>query len=258
MKTTIVCTLGLGLLLMWQPRQLAAQQTTAPCNDRLDLYDGSRFQGQVEELRAGGDTVVFRLWSGVPLVVPRDKVRRIVQRCHSGKTQRPAYNFKETGLYHHTRAGALVGQSFGGGNTLGFYVQHSSGWMFSRNLGAGLGTGAEFFDPKGYDAASYPLFAEIRGYIFPRRITPYFCLGGGWGFVGKDSGERWGYIDNWKGGWMTQAEIGYRIGNHFSVHLGLRLQRKYREWTSVWGPESGFGTDRILHKRLMFGVGLLL
>lgn len=59
---------------------------------------------------------------------------------------------------------------------------------------------------------------------------------------------------------MTQAEIGYRVGNHLIVHGGFRLQRKYRDWASNWGgPEGGIrGTDRILHKRLVLGLGLLL
>ncbi len=257
MKTIVLHVIGLGLLLLWQPRHLTAQQANH-CNDRLDMYDGSRFQGQLEEVRANGDTLVFHLRTGPTLVLPRNHVRRIVQRCRDEKTARRAYDFKETGWYHHTRAGVLVGQSFAGGNTTGFNLQHSSGWMFSRHLGAGLGLGMEFFDPKGYDASSYPIFAEVRSYLLPRRVTPYFTLGAGWAFTGKASGERWGYIDDWKGGWMAQTELGYRIGNHLSVHFGLRLQRKYREWTSVWGPESGVGADRILHKRLVFGLGLLL
>ncbi len=257
MKTIVLHVIGMGLLLLWQPRPLTAQQDSR-CHDRLFLYDGSQFMGQLEDVRANGDTVVFRLWTGPALLFPQNKVKRIVQRCRGEKVARRAYDFKETGWYNHTRAGILVGQSFIGGNTIGLNLQHSSGWMFSRRLGAGLGLGIEFFDLKGYDAATYPIFAEVRSYLLPRRVTPYLTLGAGWAFTGKASGERWGYIDDWKGGWMAQTELGYRIGNHLSVHFGLRLQRKCREWTSVWGPESGIGTDRILHKRLVFGLGLLL
>lgn len=257
MKTFLLQTIGWGLLLFGQPCFLLAQQTP-PCREQLFLHNGSRFEGQLEELRANGDTVVFRLHTGLALVLPQNQVRRIVQQCKDAKAARRVYDFKEHGLYHHTRAQILLGQAYIGENSQGYSLLHSSGWMISRHLGVGLGFGAEFFDPKRSDAATYPVFAEVRSYLLPRRISPYVNVGAGWAFTGRDSGERWGYIDNWNGGWMVQTELGYRVGNHFSVHLGLRLQRKYREWTSVWGPESGFGTDRILNKRLVLGVGLLL
>lgn len=260
MKTTIIQLIGLGLLLMGQPRPLSAQQKQG-CRDMLRLHDGSQYRGQLEDIRAGGDTLVFRLWSGLVLEVPQSKVRRIVQRCQGDESlavgRRP-YDFKERGWYHHTRGGLLIGQVYSGQNSTGFFLQHSSGWMINRWLGAGLGAGGDFFDPWSSDVATYPVFAEIRGYLIPHRISPYYSLGGGYAFAGQRMGERWGYLDDWHGGWMAQTELGYRIGNHFTVHLGLRLQRKYRDWASVWGPTSGEGTDRILHKRLVFGLGLLL
>ena len=251
---------GLGLLLaLGQPLFLSAQKTDS-CSDALHLRDGSRFLGQFTEITAG-DTVVFQLRNGNILTVPHGKVRRIVQRCKDNsppaRLTKP-YTFKTRGWYHHTRMALLPGQSFYGLNRLGVQLQHSSGFMFNRLTGAGIGSGIEFFDPNGNDAINYPLFAEIRGYLLAKQITPYYSVAGGWALAGRSTNvDNWN-TNNWKGGWMAQADLGYRIGNHLTVHFGVRLQRKVREWTSIWGPDNGQGTDRILHKRFVIGLGLLL
>ena len=256
---TRLLSLGL-LLLLWQPRLLRGQEKP-DCRDVLYIAGGNRLTGQITEIKAG-DTLVFQSWGGAMFHIPRKEVKRIVQDCRrtKGASRGPRpYTFKERGLYHHTRGSVLLGQAYYGLDNTGLQLQHSSGWMFSRLLGLGLGTGIERFDPEGSDASVYPVFAEIRGYVLPKPLTPYYSIAAGWGFAGRSRGDRWGYTDTWHGGWTAQAEIGYRIGNHLIVHGGLRLQRKYRDWTSNWGgPEGMHGTDRILHKRLVLGLGLLL
>lgn len=247
------------LLFLGQPRFAKAQETApSGCSDLLLLRDGSKLRGQLKNILAG-DTLVFLLRSGPTMVVPQNRVRRIIQRCQD-QIAKPAFRFRETGWYHHTRAAVLPGQAYYALNRVGFQLQHSSGRMFKRWLGVGLGAGVDLFDPGGYDAATYPVFAEIRGYVLPQKISPYYMLAGGWAFAGRANNvQTWRSTDDqWKGGWMMEVDAGYRIGNHFTVHFGLHLQRKTREWTSIWGPDSGQGVDRILNKRLVLGLGLLL
>ena len=55
---------------------------------------------------------------------------------------------------------------------------------------------------------------------------------------------------------MAQGQLGYRAGNHFTLHVGLRFQHKTRTWENGWG--GGKGVDKILQKRLEIGVGILL
>jgi len=253
--------LGLGLLLFWQPRFLTGQEANPACQDQLLLTDGSKLRGQIQALKANGDTLVFRTWNGIEFDLPKTQVRRIVQKCKDqpfARRQLRAYSFKEKGWYHHTRMAAMIGRAYYGENRTGFQLQHSSGWMFKRHLGAGLGIGFEMFDTKGNDAATYPVYAEVRSYLLPKSTTPYATLGAGWAFAGNNTNSRWNLNDSWRGGWLAQAEIGYRIGNNFTVHGGIRFQQKKRDWTSVWGQDSGFGVDRIVHKRLVLGIGLLL
>lgn len=250
--------LGLGLLL-GQPWLLSAQETAAPappCRDALHLHDGSVLRGQVVAVKNDGKTLHFRTWGGAEMDIPRQSVRYIRQRCRDEQGAKP-YTFQEHGWYNHTRLGSLIGQTFYDGIRTGFQVQHSSGWMFSRLVGVGLGTGMEFFDGLGNEPAVYPVFAEVRGYLLPQRITPFYSLAGGWGFSGQKGTNAWGEDEDWKGGWMAQAIVGYRIGNHFSIQTGLRLQHRVREWSSNWwNPATN--TDRLLYKRIMLGVGILL
>jgi len=249
--------LGLGLLLLGQPRLLSAQEATTPppCRDVLYLRDGSVLRGQIIATKHDGVVFVFRAWGGAEMDIPRPDVLRIAQRCkHDGAR---TYDFRETSWYHHSRLGLLIGQTYYGDNRAGPQIQHSSGRMFSRLLGVGLGAGIDVFDGQGNIPTTYPIFAEMRGYLLPQRITPFYALAGGWGFSGKNRFNDWGWNETWRGGWMAQATVGYRIGNNFTVQAGFRLQHIRREWSSNWwGADSS--TDRILHKRLTVGVGLLL
>lgn len=249
--------LGLGLLLLGQPRLLSAQETSAPppCHDVLHLRNGSQLRGQIQATKNEGNILVFRTWSGVEMDVPRTEINKILQKCNDRTAK--TYHFKETDWYHHSQMGLLIGQTYYRESRTGLHLQHSSGRMFSRLLGAGLGAGVGVFDGQGNIPATYSVFAEMRGYLLPQRITPFYALAGGWGFVGKIDDDNWGWNETWKGGWMAQATVGYRIGNNFTVQAGFRLQHTRRELESNWwGVESR--TDRILHKRLMLGLGLLL
>ncbi|MBL7774645.1 MAG: hypothetical protein JNK89_01510, partial [Saprospiraceae bacterium] len=174
---TFSCLLGLGLLLFGQPRLAFAQvadTTGANCQDIIRLQNGSIFKGRIEEIRDEGRILMFRTWSGVLFDIHREQIRRITQRCKPGHMD---YRFRERGWYHHTRGGALIGQADYTEHRVGAQLQHSSGWMFNRLLGAGLGTGVEFFDPPGNDAVNYPVFAEVQGFLLKKTVTPFYSAG---------------------------------------------------------------------------------
>ncbi|MBV6438547.1 MAG: hypothetical protein EPGJADBJ_00171 [Saprospiraceae bacterium] len=242
-----------NLLLAFAP--LPAQQNSGDCTDIVYLRNGSEFRGKIIEYAPGGNLVLVT-WSGVNMTVPADNVKRIVQRCKEDKRQKGIYDFRERGLYNATRLGVLAGETYYRDNTSGYSLCHSLGWMFRRWMGAGIGGGVEIFDPGGYEAATYPIFAEVRGYLLAKNIAPFYTVGGGWAFTGKNGDEQQGFTEDWKGGWMTKIQFGYRLGNHFTLHGGLSLQKKIRNWQSVWGNDRG--QDRILHKRLEVGIGVIL
>lgn len=234
---------------------LFAQQNPGDCTDIVYLRNGSKLQGKIVEYNPDANLVMVT-WSGVNMTVPAINVKRIVQRCKEDKRQRHLYDFKERGLYNATRLGVLAGETYYRENTNGYSLCHSIGWMFNRWIGAGIGGGMEIFDPGGYEATTYPIFAEVRGYLLAKNVSPFYTVGGGWAFTGKNGDQQQGFIEDWHGGWMAKIQLGYRLGNHFILHGGLSLQRKTRDWQSIWGGDQG--EDRILHKRLELGVGVIL
>ncbi|TNE61230.1 MAG: hypothetical protein EP344_06240 [Bacteroidetes bacterium] len=263
---TIVQLLGMGVLLLGLLPPISGQSFLQGCQDRIRMQDGSKLIGQIRYAE-GNDTLIFTTASGMELHIPADQVVRVVQKCGNGRS--PVwhtfrqYNFREHGWYHHTRIGTLIGEQYYGWATAGLQLQHSTGWMFSRFLGLGLGSGLEYFTPGADDVTDYPVFGEMRSYLLAKHFSPYITLGGGWAFVNKESRTSKRFEgspdESWRGGWLAQAEVGYRFGQHFTIHAGIRFQEKRRNWqsTSWWGGNPATGTDRILHKRLSLGLGVL-
>ena len=246
----------LVLLLSGSAVMLQAQETPQKCNDILFLRGGSVLHGKITEYNAEGN-IAFTTWAGAQLTIPSGNVIRIKQRCRDGRRQARLYDFKERGLYNATRLGTLIGQNYFGDNAVGYSIGHSIGWMFRRQIGAGISGGVEIFNPDDREPVTYPLLVELRGYLLPRNTTPFYSISGGWAFTGKDPAPLWrNNNDSWDGGWCAKLQIGYRLGNHFTVFGGLGFQEKNRTWTSFWGDESG--RDRILHKRMELGIGLVL
>jgi hypothetical protein len=241
--------------LLFFAAPLLAQQNDADCTDIVYLKEGSELRGKIVASDSAGN-FVMTTWNGVKMTFSQENLRRIVQKCKEEKRQANPYDFKEHGLYNATRFGTLIGQTYYGENAVGYTLYHSVGWMFNRWVGAGIGGGAEIFSPDGNEVSTYPLFAEVRGYFQAKNVTPFYAVGGGWAFTGNSDEQSWGYTENWKGGWLAKVQIGYRMGNHFTLHGGISLQKKTRDWQSVWGGE--WGQDRILHKRLELGIGVIL
>lgn len=242
-------------------------QTATPvdsnCVDLIYLKNGSLFRGKIVEYKPGESLTVQTL-SGLKLWFEDKQVRKIVQDCpkvRPAKTHTARqYSFRERGIYNATRIGLLLGDAHWGQSAKGGFFQHTTGWQFSRMLGAGIGVGAENFTIDTDDAATYPVFAEARGYFLPQKVSPYFSLAGGYAFAGKvrNNPDNWSnkVTDDWQGGWMARGNLGYRLGNHFTLDIGIRLQRKTRLWTARWGSNET-GRDRILHKRLEVSAGFL-
>jgi hypothetical protein len=234
---------------------LFSQEKTMSCQDVVYMKGGSIFRGTVTAYEIGGN-LVMRTWGGAQMQLPASNVRRIVQQCkdtsrvRANASEKP-YTFSDHGWYHSTRFSILTSAEYSG---LG--VQHSSGKKINQYLGVGMGIGLEKFDPY-WDVPTVPVFAEIRGYLLPNRIAPFYAFGVGYGFSKKASTNGFSDgVESWKGGWMAQGNIGYRIGNHFTIQFGIRLQRKKHSWNNFWAQSTGI--DQIRYRRLDVGIGLLL
>lgn len=249
------------LLATWLPAQ--QHDAATGCTDIVYLKGGSVYRGKILENPDNGPLVI-QTWSGLTLHLPAAKIRRIVQHCpdapKGGKSSfaPQPYTFRERGWYNATGMSVLAGRSWWNENVTGFSLYNSTGYLFSRWLGVGIGLGVDAYSPyvSQINQATYPVFAEARGYLMAKNMAPFYNLSAGWGFAGGKTNPRPGYVDDWRGGWLLQGRLGYRLGNHFTVFGGLRFQRQDRVWSNTW--DQSVGKDRILHRRFEFGLGLLL
>jgi hypothetical protein len=228
----------------------ASAQQSAPCRDVIWLKGGDRFQGKIISYQPDGE-IHFQTWNGTDIRMPAQNVRKITQNC----AQSRPYEFKERGWYHATRGSVTFGRDYYGYTTGGLSLLHSSGYSLERRLGFGLGFGLENYAMSEEGPASYPIFAEVRGYTRAHRVSPFYVVGVGGAFAGSAE-PGWNLeADDWRGGWMALAQTGIRFGNHFTIHAGLRLQRMTRTWDSWNGNR---GENRILYRRAELGIGILL
>jgi opacity protein-like surface antigen len=245
------------LIFLFAASVLHAQQ---PCADWLYLKGGTVLIGNVSHFQPE-DSVVMQTYSGMDIRVPYYMVEKLKQKCprkmRSRALEKSACSFRERGWYHATRAAVLTGL-----NEWDVALQHSSGYKFNHLVSVGMGVGVENLSYLQVPTIpTYPVFAELRGYLLRKRVTPFYAVGMGWAFTGADKDGaahfRWWGItqeNNWRGGWLAQAQVGYRYGNHLLVYAGFRLQKKRLDWEGV----NIYGSDRFLHKRIEAGVGFLL
>lgn len=242
--------------MLWSGTVAAQRQR---CRDKVFIQNGSVLTGKIISWQPG-DTLTIETWSGIRMKVPDMVVHHVEQQCPAlkagaGLDEALPYSFREKGWYHFTRGSVL-----GSIGDVDFALQHSSGYKFNRFLGVGLGVGVDNLSyQRNETVPTYPVFAEIRGFIHPKRLSAFYALGGGYAFTkgapeSPNNNVWWAISETWEGSWIAQAQLGYRCGNHIMVYGGLRLQRK----TRYWEGRDVYGTDRILHKRLELGVGILL
>ncbi len=211
---------------------LALGQSFPTACDVVRLKDGFRLHGQIIGTKGEGTLLVLRTYGGQELDIAFHRVKSIRQRCADEKP----YSFRERGWYHHTRLGFLWGQTHEGDLPLSFQFQHSSGWMFHRSFGIGVGTGLDFFEFSDCRPMVIPFFIELRSYLLARSGSPFLALGGGIGVnVLRCKEETFGRLYQ-PSGRMAQVLLGYRLNNRLILHSGLRWQHsELVESTGWWG-----------------------
>ncbi len=230
-----------------------------PIVDNVWLKDGSTLSGTIQkwELARGME---FKLMTGALLVIPKNDIAKVYQGVpfdasqfdlHTGYTSgRRPYAFKETGMYN--TFSVFLNFSFSGGAG----IHYSAGHKFSRLLGVGIGTGFETNDFD-YSRRIIPLFAEVRGYFLPKKITPYYAFKIGYGFALNNVDE--GTFDA-KGGLYLSPELGVRFGGkNVNYYLGLEYKLQNATFTNSFFPWDGQGrfTDKLSYRRIEMRTGLL-
>ncbi len=263
MFTSSVKSIFLGSLfiLCFASPVFSQEAETEKLVDVVYLKDGSRLIGTILkwDLERGME---FQLSTGAIILIPKLDIKNVAQNSAVKAEQvdinvaeptvrtPKVYSFREKGWYHTTSG--FLNFSFQGGAG----VHHAMGYRFNRLLGVGLGTGIETHDFD-FKRNFIPVYAEVRGFLLPKKITPYYALKIGYGFALRD--EINGTIAA-KGGFHFSPEAGVRFGaSEVSYYLGLeyKLQNGSFTWNGFdWSGNTTI-TDHISYRRVEIRTGLM-
>jgi hypothetical protein len=248
----------LFLIISYAPVKAQDSLLQKTAVDVVWLKDGSRLSGTILkwELARG---MVLKLVTGAEVNIPKEEISKVYQDIPYAnysvgdpefeiRRNERTYRFREEGLYNNFSW--FLNFSENGGAGLHFAMGH----RFNRLLGVGMGIGFEsndFF----YTRNIVPLYLEARGFLVPKRISPYYAVKLGYGFALENQVN--GTIEA-TGGIHFSPEFGVRFGGrHVNYYMGLEYKLQNATFTNFddWG--GGQFTDVISYRRTELRMGLL-
>lgn len=229
--------------------------------DVVQLKDGSRLVGRIERwVYDRGLEIV--LITGTRVSVPKQDIRNVTQQTvlsdqlaifqtygYDMNAKRP-YAFREEGLYQVFSG--FVNMSANGGAGLHYAIGH----RFNRLVGAALGIGYESNDLT-QSRTLVPVYAEARGFLLAKKITPYYGLKVGYAFALRNEAE---WLTDAQGGFGFSPEVGVRFGGRaVSFFIGAEYKWQQASWTYTgWGWDGqGRYTDEVTYGRVNLRTGIL-
>ncbi len=224
-------------------------QIASDHEDVIYLINKSRYRGEIVDWE-NGDHVRIRTWSGLEIDVPKDMIKRIVQKRVSGTDPR----FSRGRLY------GSVAMGFGAADAEGSWLLDGAvGYQFHRLALVGLGTGIYLLDT--YNGLQcVPLHIEWRAYPFQRRLSPFIGIRSGLCFP-WDSNE-WvtnrKYLTSYTGQALAGLQLGQLGEASFLLETGYQFNRIHSE--QRWQDSKG---NPIVHhrseliQRWLFRIGVI-
>jgi hypothetical protein len=205
--------------------------------DVVELKDGSKIRGWIVE-QIPGEYLKIELLGGSILVYQQSEIKKITKEYSRYKSIRRKINyrrgpilFNDTGLYRAFSLSLMFNEGEWGPRVdPGFQLR--AGYRFNQYLALGGGSGVEFYEA----GVIVPLFAEINGDLWQKRITPHYLIQAGYGF---GVAPTW-MAEEFSGGLMGQGGIGFKVHSRRKLELTYMLLFKYQETTDVQAPWGGW------------------
>jgi len=230
MKIKLILANILFIVCFLLPNTNFAQTDDIQYIDIVHLKDGSEFRGKII-IYKHDDYLKMEILGGQVVEFPAKQIKKIVQQPYGQSAYVPKvvrtreYNFRERGIYNETYVNLPQGYNSSGWWNVGLGMHHVTGFQFNRWIGAGMGIGFDGYE-MGRGENVIPVYAEARGYFKQKNISPFYSVGLGYGFAGKN--ENTGIIKG-RGGIMFNPNIGYRFGAsagaNFTLSFGYKLQK---------------------------------
>jgi len=215
------------------------------------LHDGSMIKGLVVEDHAL-DLVTIKIIDGTELSIPLKTVKSIIKLKENIEFLKNGKYVQTKGVYKMISMGTLTGW----GNDEKDYIvwgvsliNLTAGYQFNQFINVGGGVGMDF-----YDKEYITVYADFRGYILNKGLSPYYAFQAGYGFSTDifNNGSR---NQSYSGGVMLHPSIGLRFASYkntkFIMEAGYKFQydkrtNEFRGWV-----------DKMVFKRMSIKFGVL-
>lgn len=126
----------------------------------------------------------------------------------------------KTGFYHVFSFGFSLGEQ-----TANILISNENGYRLNKHFAGGLGLNYDRYT----NISAFPIYINLRGYLLDKKISPYYFLGGGYGFAWDNGKDYESYtVNHVNGGLYGQTGVGYQIQYSriaVSFNVGYRIQR---------------------------------
>lgn len=216
---------------------------------RIELIDNSLYVGPV--FQSIDSLGVYLNIEGTEVLIPHDRIENIQfekMKPTVVKSKTLTFSGIEPGYYHTIG----MGISFGNASP-GLSLNLVNGYMFNPYLGAGIGIGYEALE----DISTFPVYAELKGYIMQRRFAPFYFFRPGYGFLNT----AYTSYENSKevGGIYWQAGVGYQFNfqeNAMAISIcsmgqDATVTYTYPDW---WTQDDTIITEKRMKRRMAIRI----
>ena len=207
--------------------------------DVVYLKNGSILRGKIVE-QIPNQSVSIEVFSGTIYTYQTSEIEKITREPSKYITIRAkmykAYlpiTYRKKGAYQQLSLGTAFNQNRWNEPTTSVNLNYRIGYHFNTHLNVGAGTGFDFYE----GGTILPMFVDVWGDLFDKKITPTYMVNLGYGH---------GLSGTWRhnvfeGGFMSHGAFGVKFNtrskNEFFVTIGYKAQHTYQEfedWNIVW------------------------
>jgi len=243
-----------------------AQQSDTLAKDLIILNNNIKLKGKIIELNkkqivflSNGSKFVLKRKNVEHIYFSGDEVTLIGQNdglnaspdTTPGFELIPVKQFEKKGFYNITYGNLnFPNENFGIEGGLG--IENVSGYQFNKFTGVGIGLGSHKIDYRNGHIA--PVYAQYRGYVTKKRVSPYYNLDVGFAFPIKSNNAS---FNSSKPGSYLYPAIGYKIGSDesaFMIDVGIR----YANYSLLYENESSTIEDSFFNRLTVLRLGIML
>ncbi len=219
---------------------LLAQTWSRTSEDVIHLKSGGVIRGDI--LKQDTDqSITILLYDGQEITLHGDEIDQVEKQIATFKKYQPKYypGLKPRqvtlapGFYRNLKFGLGFGSDQNGAVTSP-YFDLGVGYRFKPGLMVGIGTGLN-----GYSSGLIlPLYVDISGSLFSRRISPFYQVQAGYGFATSLVDFS---FNAFEGGWMFHPALGvmfhHKPGKSWAISLGYKAQQSFESYSEFrWLP----------------------